>query len=189
MPEDVNGLLETDVFQRLAPGRDRICSVLVAEGFDYPTVSAVMGISDFEIRHLLAEARKRLLEAPSGHHMSPPRVFDARTNQMHYVASPDNLGPKKALRIMPWTGCQPFSRESTVDWLGIARVIGNRYEHPSLFDEYPELLRKGMIEMENPQRELEQQLINAARLVHHQAAWFAADLLPCRVVGGLTRWG
>ena len=73
MPEDVNGLLETDVFQRLAPGRDRICSVLVAEGFDYPTVSAVMGISDFEIRHLLAEARKRLLEAPSGHHMSPPR--------------------------------------------------------------------------------------------------------------------
>ncbi|HVA91691.1 MAG TPA: helix-turn-helix transcriptional regulator [Chloroflexota bacterium] len=29
----------------------------------------------------------------------------------------------------------------------------------------------------------------ADALVHHQAAWFAADLLPCRVVGGLTRWG
>ena len=198
LPEDVNGLLETDVFQRLAPGRERICSVLVAEGFDYPTVSAIMGISDYEIRKLLAEARKRLLDAPSGRHMAPLRAWNTATQTMHYADSLRGLGPKKALRVMPWTGfldqtreriylwdiltCGPhlalvthwksgaksgylpFSRESGVDWLGSARIIGNRYQHPSLLDEYPELRRRGVTTMEEPQTQLEQQLVNAAKL-------------------------
>jgi hypothetical protein len=199
LPEDVNDIVATDVFQRLSPGRERTCSVLVAEGFDYPTVGAIMGISDYQVRQLLASTRKRLLEAPTGHHMSPMRVWDSRTSTMHYVASSANLGPKKALRVMPWTGFYdvtrervylwdilalgpnlalvthwksggksgylPFSRTSHVDWLGSARVIGNRYQSQALIDEYPELLRKGVMEMEQqPQSDLEQQLLNAAKL-------------------------
>src|SRR5579871_3673675 len=78
LPEDVNNIVETDVFQRLAPGRERICTVLVAEGFDYPTVGSIMGISDYQVRQLLASTRKRLLEAPTGHHMSPLRVWNTQ---------------------------------------------------------------------------------------------------------------
>ena len=199
LPEDPNDLIETDVFQRLAPGRERICAVLVAEGFDYPTVGQIMGISDYQVRQLLASTRKRLLDTPKSHHTSPLRVWDSRSQQMHYVASPAHLGPRKALRLMPWTGFVdityermylwdivsvganlalvthwksggksgylPFSRQSQVDWLGSARVIGNRYQSTAILDEYPELLRKGVSEvMENPQTDLEQQLIQAAKL-------------------------
>lgn len=159
LPEDVNDLVETEVFARLVPGRERICAVLVAEGFDYPMVGRIMGISDYQVR-------KRLLESPTGHHMSPLRVWDTRSKTMHYVATPDGLGTRKSLRVMPWTGfydvtheriylwdivqCAgqialvthwknstgsgyiPFSLATKTDWLGSSRVIGNRYQHATL---------------------------------------------------------
>ena len=198
LPEDVNDIVETDVFARLAPGRERTCAVLVAEGFDYPTVGSIMGISDYQVRQLLQSTRKRLLNAPKQAHTSALRVWNTNTQTMHYVESSAGLGAKKILRVMPWTGFYdstrervylwdilcvgphlalvthwkskgksgylPFSRTSSVDWLGSARVIGNRYQSQSLLDEYPELLRKGVIEMQDPQQELEQQLVNAAKL-------------------------
>lgn len=116
LPEDNNALVDSETFQRLLPGTECACAVLVAEGFDYPSVGWIMGISDYQVRHLLMEAHKKLLEAPTGKHLSSLRVWNTADNTMHYVESLDGLAPKKRLRLMPWTGFYDVTRERVYLW-------------------------------------------------------------------------
>jgi hypothetical protein len=84
---------------------------LVAEGFDYPTIGAIMGISDYEARRLQADARKRLMDAPTRHYLPNHRAWNTAAQTMHYADSLVGLGPKKAPRPMPWTGFLDVARE------------------------------------------------------------------------------
>jgi hypothetical protein len=99
LPEDNNEIIDSATFQRLLPGTERVCAVLVAEGFDYPTVGQIMGIPDYQVRHLLLEARQRLMEPPAVFPTSPLRVWDTNTKTMHYVTSTEDLVLSSAMVV------------------------------------------------------------------------------------------
>ena len=70
-----------------------------------------------------------------------------------------------------------------------ARLARISLHEPKAVEDFIDRIRTKLASALTDDKFLHGQRTQSMFLVHNQAAWFAAGLLPCRVVGGLTRWG
>ena len=59
-PEDMNEIVNTDVFYMLDPGTERVCLVLRADGLTYAVIGEIMGIPEQEVKDILKTVRLKV---------------------------------------------------------------------------------------------------------------------------------
>jgi len=66
IPEKLQDGFTLEMFKHIKPGMERVCVVMIADGYSYDDLSFLFGVQRQEINKLMYELRQRLIRAKIG---------------------------------------------------------------------------------------------------------------------------